>query len=158
MILYAIYTFCNAAGNRRENPHSLPKKKGGAHWHVEYMDPRIRSSLYEGAQGSPLYTAPRKNINPSTSGDHIQEEISVREKYHHAFIPSTNWTNLGLSQAMMSPYFKIAQVKHLKYNMCLYEPAITYISLLTIYALIIFYLLPIVIYCYFMNGSYSCRK
>lgn len=44
------------------------------------MDPRTRtrSSLYECAQGSSLYTAPRKNINPSTRGDHIQEEIAVR--------------------------------------------------------------------------------
>lgn len=42
------------------------------------MDARLRSSLYEEAHGSPLYTAPRKNINPSTSGDRIQEEIAVR--------------------------------------------------------------------------------
>ena len=44
------------------------------------MDARLRSSLYEEAHGSPLYTAPRKNINPSTSGDRIQEEISVRKQ------------------------------------------------------------------------------
>ena len=59
------------------------EKGGGAHWSCSArgtMDPRIRSSLYEGAHGSPLYTAPRKNINPSTSGDHIQEEIAVRGK------------------------------------------------------------------------------
>ena len=43
------------------------------------MDPRNRLSVYEKAHGSPLYAAPRKNINPSTTGGHIQEEISVRE-------------------------------------------------------------------------------
>ncbi|CAI8020646.1 hypothetical protein GBAR_LOCUS12337, partial [Geodia barretti] len=65
------------------------------------MDARLRSSLYEEAHGSPLYTAPRKNINPSTSGDRIQEEISEATKWVNQQLGGAGYseqlvTDLGL--------------------------------------------------------------
>ena len=58
-------------------PESLLADNPATHSTTWTMDPRTRSSLYEGAHGSPLYTAPRRNINPSANKAHIQEEIAV---------------------------------------------------------------------------------
>ena len=43
-------------------------RNGGDRW-VRYK---------EKDQGSPLYSAPRRNFNPSAAGGHIQEEVAVR--------------------------------------------------------------------------------